>query len=80
MARADAVRPSFLRPDVRLEDALSDDALAVIGLKLDEAEANATTREADSSAWEDALSPEELRELAARAGQGERVSLNSAEA
>lgn len=63
---------------MRPEDVLSDDALAEIGLELAEVEANALEREADGSAWDDARSPEELRELADKAGRGERVSLNNA--
>lgn len=80
MARAGAVRPSHQRPDIRPDDVFNDDALAEIGRKLADVEANAPTREADSSAWEDARTPEELRELADKMGQGEQVSLNNAEA
>lgn len=74
------MKPSHLRPDMRPEDVLNDDALAEIGRKLAEVEANAPEREADGSAWEGARTPEELRELADKAGRGERVGLNIAEA
>lgn len=65
----------MLRDDIRPEDVLDEQALAETSQKQDQAEANAPKRLADESAWENSFTPDELRELAKRAGQGERVSL-----
>lgn len=75
MAKKDSVKESSLRTDIRPEDVLDESALAEIDEKLAQAEVNAPKRLADESAWENAFTPDELRELAKRAGQGERVTL-----
>ena len=75
MVRKDAVKEPLLRDDIRPEDVLDEQSLAEVSRKQDQAEANAPKRLADESAWENALTPEELRELAKEAGQGERVTL-----
>ena len=75
MVRKDAVKESLLGDGIRPEDVLDEQTLAEINRKQDQAEANAPKRLADESAWENAFTPEELRELAKGAGQGERVTL-----
>jgi len=75
VAKKDALKEPLLRDDIRPEDVLDESALAEIDEKLAQAEANAPKRLADESAWENAFTPDELRELAKRAGQGERVTL-----
>lgn len=71
----DAVKQSAIGFAPRPEDVLSRDVLDEVDRKFAQAEAEAPGREADESAWENALTVDELRELACRAGRGERVSL-----
>ena len=60
---------------LRPQDVLSEDTLDEVDRKFAQAEADAAGREADESAWESALTVDEVRELARRAGRGEKVSL-----
>ncbi len=64
-------------PVQRPEDVLSRDTLDEVDRKFARAEADAEERLADESAWENALTVDELRELARRAGRGEKVSLKT---
>ncbi len=63
------------RPALRPEDVLPQDTLDEVGRKFAQAEADAAERLADESAWENAFTVEEVRELARRAERGEKVSL-----
>lgn len=65
------------RPPMRPEDVLSQDTLDEVDRKFAKAEADAADRLADESAWENALTVEEVRDLALRAGRGEKVSLKT---
>ena len=61
------------RPVQRPEDVLSQDTLDEVNRKFAQAESDAAERLADESAWENALTIDEVRELARRAGRGEKV-------
>ncbi len=61
-------------PVQRPEDVLSQDTLDEVDRKFAQVEADAEERLADESAWENALTVDEVRELARRAGRGEKVS------
>ena len=61
---------------LRPQDVLSQDTLEEVDRKFAQAEADAAEHEADESARESALTVDEVRELARRAGRGEKVSLN----
>lgn len=67
------------RPPMRPEDVLSQVTLDEVDRKFAKAEDDAAERLADESAWENALTVEEVRELARRAGRGEKVSLRELE-
>ena len=71
----DTVKESLLRSDVPLEEALDENALEEVYRRLAEAEANEPDRLADGTAWENALSVDDLRELAERLRRGEQVDL-----
>ena len=75
MVKKDALKESLLRTDVRPEEVLDEGSLAEIDEKMAQVEANAPKRRADESAWDNSFTSDELRELAKRAGQGERVTL-----
>ena len=64
---------------LRPQDVLSQNALEEVDRKFEQAEADAEEREADESAWESALTVDEVRELARRAGRGEKVSFKKSE-
>ena len=64
---------------LRPQDVLSQDTLEEVDRKFAQAEADAEEREADESAWESALTVDEVRELARRAGRGEKVSFKKSE-
>ena len=64
---------------LRPQDVLSQNALDEVDRKFEQAEADAAEREADESAWESALTVDEVRELARRAGRGEKVSFKKSE-
>ena len=71
----EAVTETVLRPDVKLEDVLDQSALDEVHCKFDRAESGAQARLADESAWEEARTVDELRELAVKAGRGEQASI-----
>ena len=71
------VKDLTARPAQRPEDVLSQDTLDEVNRKFAQAEADAAERLADESAWENALTIDEVRELARRAGRGEKVSLKT---
>ena len=75
--RPDTVTESLLRSDVPLEEALDQDTLDEIYRRLAEAEANEPDRLADETAGENALSVDDLRELAERLRRGEQVDLQN---
>ena len=77
--KEDTVEELVARLALRPEDVLSQDALDEVDRKFAQAEADAAERLADESAWENALTVDEVRELARRAGQGEKVSLKKPE-
>ena len=72
----EAVTETALRPEVELEDVLDQSALDEVHRKFDRAEAGAQARLADESAWEEARTVDELRELAVKTGRGKQASIN----
>ena len=68
------VKELAAKPVQHPEDVLSHDTLDEVDRKFAQAEADAEERLADESAWENALTVDEVRELARRAGRGEKVS------
>lgn len=65
------------KPALRPEDVLSQDTLDEVDRKFAQAEVDFAERPTDESAWENALTVDEVRELARRAGRGEKVSLKT---
>ena len=70
----EAAKALAARPAQRPEDVLSRDTLDEVDRKFAQAEADAAERLADESARENALTVDEVRALARRAGRGEKVS------
>ena len=62
------------RSALRPEDVLSQDTLDEVARKFAQPEVDFAERPTDESAWENALTVDEMRELARRAGRGEKVS------
>lgn len=70
------VKELAARPALRPEDVLSQDTLDEVDRKFAQAEADAAERLADESAGQNALTVDEVRELARLAGRGEKFSFN----
>ena len=67
------------RPALRPEDVLSQDTLDEVDRKFAQAEVDFAEHPTNESAWENALTVDEVRELARRAGRGEKVSFKKPE-
>lgn len=70
-----AVRETLLRYDIRPEDVLDEETLDEMERRQDQAEADAPSRIADESAADNALTVDDLRELAERVRRGEHITL-----
>lgn len=66
--------PSLVRYDIQPEDVLDQDTLDEIARKQDEAEASIASRLSDEHAFENALTPDDLRRRAQRILQGEDIT------
>ena len=64
----------MVRYDIQPEDVLDQDTLDEVARKQDEAESNIASRLADEHAFENALTPDDLRRRAQRVLQGEDIT------
>jgi len=65
---------SRVRYDIQPEDVFDQDTLHEVARKQDEAEANIASRLADEHAFDNALTPDDLRRRAQRVLQGEDIA------
>lgn len=74
VGRARGAVSSNVRYDIQPEDVLGQDMLDEVARRQDEAEVNVASRLADEHAFDNAMTPDDLRRRAQRVLQGEDIA------